>query len=218
MTRIKKKQFSIKGNVISVKELFMDIEGEGINQGFATFFVRLAGCNLRCMYCDTVYSYYGGIDFSVSYIADMILASGLKYVNITGGEPLLQKDAVKKLVSKIKKRDKRVKISIETNGSVDVRGTGADMISMDWKLPGSGQNDKMLEKNLEFLKSSDQIKLVISSEEDMEYAKTFFERKKIRALIIAQPAFGKFKIKRIADFVIDNRLNWKVGMQLHKFL
>jgi len=216
MTRIKKKQAAKP--MLCVKELFTDIEGEGQNQGFASLFVRLAGCNLRCVYCDTKYSYGGGIGLEPAYVADMIKASGFNYVNITGGEPLLQKKAVKELISCIRKKSGNIRVSVETNGSIDIRGTGAHMISMDWKLPGSGESKKMLKNNLSALKKSDQLKLVVSSEADLEYAAKMLKGKKVKALIVAQPVYGKFPVKKIAEFVILNRLNWKVGLQLHKFL
>jgi len=201
-------------NTIKINEIFEDIEGEGLNQGIPTIFVRLAGCNLRCAWCDTKYAYYKGRKMDIAVIAGRINRSKCGYVNITGGEPLLCKGEVKKLIKKIKNKF----VAVETNGSVSVRGTGADMISMDYKLPSSREHKKMLKSNLKLLRKKDQLKLVIGSVKDMNYARGILRKNKVKARIIAQPVWKKFSIDKIRKFVLKNDLNWRVGVQLHKLI
>lgn len=146
----------------------------------------------------------------------MVKKSPFKYVNITGGEPLLQKKDVIKMIRSIKKIRPDITVSVETNGSISVRGMPADNISMDLKLPSSGEHKKMVLSNLRALKPKDQLKLVIGSDRDMEHAKKMLSKYRVRSPVIAQPVWGRFKLDRIKKFVMKNRLNWKVSFQLHK--
>ena len=201
-----------KDRTIKVTEIFEDIEGEGLNQGLPTIFVRLTGCNLRCRWCDTKYAYHKGRKMKISDIAKKVNRSKCPFVNITGGEPLLCKKEVNALIKKIKRKF----VSVETNGSISIRGVNADMISMDHKLPGSGENKNMLRSNLKLLRKQDQLKLVISSGKDLKYAKNLLYRNRVKCAIIAQPAFRKFSVKKIGKFVLKYNLNWKAMVQLHK--
>lgn len=140
--------------------------------------------------------------------------SSYKYVNITGGEPLL----FKKQVNDVIKKSKNKFFTVETNGSVSIKDINADNVSMDLKLPSSGESKKMQFSNLKLLREQDQLKLVIGSYQDMVYAKEILQKYKIKAMIIAQPVYGRFNQRDIANFVLKNELNWKVSIQLHKML
>ncbi|MCX7697841.1 MAG: radical SAM protein [Candidatus Goldbacteria bacterium] len=197
---------------IKINEIFYDIEGEGKYQGYPTLFIRVTGCNLRCKWCDTKYAYFNGKNISIKKIISIIKKSPYKNVNITGGEPLLYKKTINLITKKIKNKI----ITIETNGSISIKGIKADNISMDLKLPSSGESDKMILSNLKLLRPKDQLKLVIGSYEDMIYANKILKKYKVKSTIIAQPVYKKFKLINIKNFVLKNKLNWKVSIQMHK--
>jgi len=199
--------------VIKINEIFYDLEGEGKNSGYPTLFIRVTGCNLRCKWCDTKYAYYKGKNYSIKFLANKINKNPYRFVNITGGEPLLYKKKIKELL-KVVKNDKF--ITIETNGSISIKDIKVDMISMDLKLPSSGENEKMLFENLHLLSEKDQLKLVIGSFQDMQYAKKILEKYKTKASVIAQPVYKKFAFEKIEKFILKNKLNWKFSIQLHK--
>ncbi len=198
--------------MIKINEIFYDIEGEGKNSGFLTLFIRVSGCNLRCKWCDTKYAYYKGKYRTFKYLINKIKNSPFKHINITGGEPLLYKKEIKKLIKLIKNKY----ITIETNGSIPIRDIKVNNISMDLKLPSSNEHKKMLFENLKYLKEKDQVKLVIGSKNDMIYAKKILKKYKTKAPIIVQPVYKKFSIEKIKKFILKNKLEWKLSIQLHK--
>ncbi len=200
--------------MLKVNELFVDLEGEGRYQGLPTFFIRLTGCNLRCKWCDTKYAYFKGETMSVKEVTEKAKKISYENINITGGEPLAQRKAVIGLVKELKKAGKFV--SVETNGSYPIKGIPADNISMDIKLPTSGETGKMLLSNLKDLKAKDQVKLVIGNAMDLKTATKLLNQYPTKALVIAQPVFGKITIAEIGKFVLKNALKWKVSVQLHK--
>jgi 7-carboxy-7-deazaguanine synthase len=202
--------------MLKINEIFYDIEGEGKYQGYPALFIRLAGCNLRCVWCDTKYSYNKGKNREIAGLLKVVKKSPYRFVNITGGEPLTQKSEVIKFIRAIKKVRPDIIVSVETNGAISVSGVPADNISMDLKLPSSGEHEKMILSNLRVLRQKDQLKLVIGSVEDMEHARRVLVRHRVRAPVIAQPVFGRFKLDKIKKFVMKNKLDWKVSIQLHK--
>lgn len=203
-----------RNDCIKVNEIFYDIEGEGQYQGYPSLFIRLTGCNLRCDWCDTKEAYTKGDLMSVKELAYAIRTSPYKYVNITGGEPLCWKEEVVSLIKMVKKSCRI--ISVETNGAVSIKGVPADNISMDLKLPSSGEHKKMILANLKLLKPKDQLKLVIGSVKDMNYAAGILKKKPVKCTVFAQPVFGKIKLEEIRQYVMKKKLNWKVSIQLHK--
>ncbi len=201
-------------NTVKINEIFYDIEGEGRYQGFPTLFIRVCGCNLRCFWCDTKYAYFKGRNIGVEELINIIKKSPYKYVNITGGEPLLYKRQINYIIKRVKNKF----FTVETNGSISINGVKADNISMDLKLPSSGESKKMQFSNLKLLRQQDQLKLVIGLYQDMIYAQRILKKYKVRAMIIAQPVYKRFKLEKIKNFVLRNKLNWKVSMQLHKIM
>ncbi|HNZ29089.1 MAG TPA: 4Fe-4S cluster-binding domain-containing protein [Candidatus Goldiibacteriota bacterium] len=199
-----------------VCEIFEDIEGEGRYQGYPTFFIRLAECNLRCKWCDTKESYAQGRPYDVKLLAKMASDSGCCNISITGGEPLLQKKNVKALIRLLRKKCPDKKITVETNGSVSVAGINADNISMDIKLLSSGMSQKMMLSNLKLLKAKDQVKLVAGSIADLRHAQALLAKNKTKAEIIVQPVFGRIKFSAIKDFILRRGLKWRAMVQLHK--
>jgi 7-carboxy-7-deazaguanine synthase len=203
---------------LKINEIFYDLEGEGKYQGYPTLFIRLTGCNLRCSWCDTKEAYFKGKNLSLASLIAAAKKSPYKYVNITGGEPLCCKKEVIALIRGIKKARPYMTVSVETNGSIPIIGVPAGNISMDLKLPSSKEEDNMHLPNLKLLKPKDQLKLVIGSVKDMEYAKRVLEGKKVKCVIFAQPVFGKIKPSAIKFFIMKNRLEWKLSLQLHKII
>lgn len=203
---------------MKVHSLFTSLQGEGRFQGYPSFFIRLYGCNLNCSYCDAVEAVKGGkyIDMTVKEIVKRVENAGIKDVCITGGEPLCQKEELVELVSKLS----HSRITIETNGSLDISGIESENVffSVDWKTPGSGSTE-FNKKNLETLKSSNGwIKFVVSDGKDLE-----FIEKNLKDLtgteVFVSPVFEKGSdfFDEVSDFTL------KIGtlrfqLQLHKIL
>ena len=205
-----------KKGLVKVNEIFYDIEGEGQYQGYASLFIRLTGCNLRCRWCDTKYAYNKGELLDVQELLYAIRTSPYKYVNITGGEPLTWKEEVISLIKAVKALKLDRVLSVETNGAVSIKGVPADNISMDLKLPSSGEHTNMLLSNLKLLRPKDQLKLVVGSHKDMDHAADILKKNPVKCVVYAQPVYGKFKIGHIRQYVLKNKLGWKVSAQLHK--
>ena len=200
---------------MKICETFRSIQGEGVRMGEVTFFIRLAGCNLSCAWCDTPYSKEGGKDMSAADVAH--LAEKEMNVCITGGEPLLHND-ICELIDMLIGKGKNV--SVETNGSLDISALPVHkrlMISMDIKCPSSGMNDKMFLPNIPLLKETDQLKFIIASDADFEYAEAFIHSHDIKCPVIFTPAGGT-DIKAMAEKVIGKGMNVRVLPQLHKII
>ncbi len=204
--------------ILHVNEIFKSIQGESSYAGIPCVFVRLTGCNLRCSYCDTTYAYDEGTEISVNEILSTIKVYGCKNVCITGGEPLLQ-NSVTKLINLLKKT--RYKIFIETGGSIDI-----DMLPkavtriMDIKCPDSGMDKEMDWNNIEKLKVRDEVKFIISSKKDYEWAKRIIRKFKLadRAQILFGVAYGKMKPKTLAGWILKDNLDVRLQLQLQKYI
>jgi len=200
---------------IKINEIFYSLQGEGIDAGLPTIFIRLTGCNLRCNYCDTRYAFYEGKYMAIDEIMESIKKWNSRRVCITGGEPLLQKN-VYGLIEKL--LEKGYEISVETNGSISImKLSKMDVkIKMDIKLPSSGMHDKMLFGNISLLRGDDELKFIIWNRDDYEYAKDIIARYKPRCQIIMQPVWGS-KIK-LAEWILKDELDARYSIQLHKIL
>jgi 7-carboxy-7-deazaguanine synthase len=203
---------------IKISEVFYSLQGEGIQIGMPTVFVRLFGCDLRCSWCDSMYA-VEGTDFivlDINQVIENVLSYQCVNVCITGGEPLLQLDQTVFLTKKFIEIDKRV--ILETAGHrkpPDIFKNSKTTVSMDCKCPSSGMNLKSDLQNLIQLKSKDQIKFVIADNNDYVFAKKIVKQNPFNAEIIFQPAYGS-KISEIADAVIKDKLRVRVLPQLHK--
>lgn len=204
---------------MKISEIFLSINGESKYSGMRTIFIRAFGCNLRCSYCDSLYAIEGEEykELSVDYILQYIRQYNCKRVTYTGGEPILQDDA-KELVTRL--LNEGYFVEIETNGAVDISPYAKYdnvLITMDWKCPSSKMNKAMLHKNLDLLRSSDVIKFVVGSQEDLQ------EMESISLMTLAEtyvsPVFGAIELKDIAEYVINNGLNdVRMQLQTHKFI
>lgn len=201
---------------MKVCEIFTSIQGEGSLVGIPMLFVRLAGCNLRCSYCDTTYSFKDGVEMSVGQIIDLAKSSPFEYVEITGGEPLLQEEVHELIDSLVKLKG----VLIETNGSVSIeRVNRKAKIVMDIKTPGSGMSERNYYENLGYLKESDEIKFVITSRDDFEWAREFLREKRIITKeILFSPAYGLVEPSQLARWILEAALPVRLNLQIHKMI
>ncbi len=203
--------------MLTVIETFYSVEGEGPFIGVPTFFIRLSGCNLRCTWCDTKYSYSGGEQRTVDSLVEEVSNYGVKFVCITGGEPLLQKEVYQLMYRLI---EREYKIILETSGSLSVEDVPTDdnmIISMDIKTPSSGMVEHNLYKNIELLAEKDYLKFVIADEKDYSFSKSIVEKYPFEGEVIFQPEGGK-NLKELTEKVLKDRLNIRVLPQLHKLI
>ncbi|MEM0160518.1 MAG: radical SAM protein [Thermoplasmata archaeon] len=202
---------------MKINEIFYSIQGEGVHIGIPMVFVRFTGCNLRCEWCDTKYAFFEGSQMSVEEVMKEIKKHKVRWVCITGGEPLLQED-VYTLIYQLLKEE--YNILIQTNGSIsliDIPCEDTIFINMDIKTPSSKMQDKLLDSNLEILGKKDSIKFVIADEEDYKYMKQFLKEHEIESEVILQPE-GNKNYKELVEKVLKDRLNVRVLPQLHKLI
>lgn len=205
---------------LKVNEIFYSIQGESSYAGWPCIFVRLSGCNLRCSYCDTQYAYEDGDNMEIKEIINRISAYNCSLVEITGGEPLLQAgtpDLVKQLL------DKGYSVLLETNGSLDIGTIDERCVRIvDIKCPSSGEEESNSLENLKQLGEKDELKFVISDRADYEYAKEILDRALMDspASVIAHfsPCYGKITLKELSQWILDDALNVRLHIQLHKFI
>lgn len=197
-------------------EIFTSIQGEGLTMGSPTVFVRTVGCNLRCSWCDTGYSFEGGTEMTVDEIVDRV--GDCFRVCLTGGEPMLQPDSVdliERLVSK------GIQVVLETNGSVDLSAVPDDplvMISMDIKCPASRMTDRMHWPNVNLLGGKDQLKFVILDDGDLDFAVDFVRSNDIRCPVIFGPVGGTDRLEWLVERVLREGIDVRVLPQLHKII
>jgi 7-carboxy-7-deazaguanine synthase len=202
---------------MKINEIFYSIQGEGKWTGLPNIFVRTSGCNLRCSFCDTKYAYKDGKEMSINEILNQISKYNCKYICITGGEPLLQNETID-IIDALLKRN--YKICLETNGSISVKKLSNKkslMISLDIKCPSSNMHDKAYLKNILFLRPDDQLKFVIKDKDDYNYAKKIVNKYKPGCTVFFQPVWGT-NPRNLADWIVYNKLNVKLGLQLHKII
>jgi len=203
---------------MKVCEIFTSIQGESSYAGMPCTFIRLTGCNLRCSYCDTAYAYYNGREISEDEITSEVRRAGIDLVEITGGEPLLQKE-VSPLIERL--LDKGYTVLVETNGSQSIKEIDKRaIVILDIKTPGSDMSKEMDFSNLDFMKSSDEIKFVITSRGDYEWSKEIIQRYKLmeKCKLLFSPAFGILPPENLAKWIIGDKLKIRFNLQLHKYI
>ena len=203
---------------MKVTEIFTSVQGESRFAGYVCTFIRLTGCNLRCTYCDTQYAYHEGEEMNLDSIVDQVIQAGVKIVEITGGEPLLQEDTsllVKKLL------DEEFRVLIETNGSqkigyIDRRA----IVILDIKTPGSGMDKNMDFSNIHLLKPADEVKFVITDRDDYEWSKEVIEKYALfeRSNVLFAPSFGVLPSRMLAEWMINDKIDGRLNLQLHKYI
>jgi 7-carboxy-7-deazaguanine synthase len=205
--------------MLKINEIFKSIQGESTFAGLPCTFIRLAGCNLRCSYCDTNYAYYDGKELSDDEIVSKIEEYGVKCVEFTGGEPLLQEETPRLLKTLL---DRDYTVLVETNGSICIGCLDKRLhIIMDFKTPRSGMSERMKPRNFKFLKKTDQIKFVIMDRPDYDWAKGIIEEHSLIERfdnILMSPAYGELSPKDLVTWVLQDNLYVRVQLQIHKYI
>ena len=205
---------------MQVTEIFFSIQGESTFAGQPCVFVRLTGCNLRCTWCDTEYSFYGGGRMAVEEVLRQVKAYPARLVEITGGEPMLQEKEVLALMARLLEDEYRV--LLETSGERPLDRVPPEVVKvMDVKCPGSGEGETFRMENLRTLTSNDEVKFVLADRADYEFAREFYHRhrlrEKVRAVIFS-PVFGELEPRELAEWILADGLDVRLGLQLHKFI
>lgn len=204
--------------MLKISEIFTSILGESSFSGLLCTFVRLSGCNLKCSYCDTEYARQNGMNLSEEYILEKIKESGISLVEITGGEPLLQKSTnslIKRLL------DSGFNVLVETNGSLSIKNVDSRAnIILDIKTPGSRMDNKMLFSNLEIIKENHEVKFVIIDKNDYNWSKKIIECYNLykRCNVLFSPAYGILKPAELVNWMIEDKTPARLNIQLHKYI
>ena len=203
---------------LRVTEIFHSIQGESSRVGLPTVFVRLTGCPLRCVWCDTEYAFSGGESMTIGEIAQRVAGFGCATVCVTGGEPLAQKNCLPLLAALC---DSGHSVSLETSGALDIGGVDPRVARIvDLKAPGSGEQKKNRWENLELLTSGDELKFVLASSNDYDWAVTACRQHRLfeRCAVLFSPVQGQLDPAQLAQWIMDDRLPVRFQLQLHKVL
>lgn len=203
---------------LRLTEIFLSLQGEARSIGWPTVFVRLTGCPLRCQYCDTAYAFHGGEWWRIDDILTEVAGHGARHVCVTGGEPLAQKRCIG-LLSRL--CDAGYEVSLETSGAIDIAEVDPRVSRvLDIKTPDSKEAHRNLWSNLALLTARDQVKLVICSREDYDWAKAVVAQHRLTEVcdVLFSPSFGQIQPSDLADWIVADRLPVRFQLQLHKIL
>jgi 7-carboxy-7-deazaguanine synthase len=203
---------------VRVTEIFHSLQGETSRIGLPTVFVRLTGCPLRCGYCDTAYAFHGGTSLTLEHVLGEVARYETRYVTVTGGEPLAQKNCLL-LLSGL--ADRAYSVSLETSGALDVSRVDARVSRIvDIKTPGSGEAHRNLWDNLAHLNGRDEIKFVVCDERDYTWAKEIMAERSLDRIcpVLLSPSHGQLSARTLAEWILRDRLPVRLQLQLHKVL
>jgi 7-carboxy-7-deazaguanine synthase len=201
---------------LKITEIFYSLQGEAHTVGFPTVFVRLTGCPLRCQYCDTAYAFHGGEWVTLEQVLGRVAGFTPRYVCVTGGEPLAQKNCLP-LLSKL--CDANYQVSLETSGAMPLAGVDVRVIRVvDVKTPGSGEEGRNRYADLELLRPEEQVKFVICDRADYEWSRERLAALKLRCQVLFSPSAEQLPARDLADWILADRLPVRFQMQLHKGL
>lgn len=203
---------------LRITEIFHSLQGESRPAGYPTAFVRLTGCPLRCVYCDTSYAFQGGIRLTIPDVLERISPFRVRHVCVTGGEPLAQPACLELLGALC---DAGYAVSLETSGALDIAAVDSRvMVVLDIKTPDSGESERNLWENLGRLKPEDQIKFVICSRNDYDWSKSVVAERQLEQLceVLFSPSWGQLPARELAEWVLADRLPVRFQLQLHKYL
>ena len=203
---------------LRINEIFFSLQGETSRIGLPTVFIRLTGCPLRCTYCDTSYAFTGGQNMGVAEILRQVAGYMPRYVTVTGGEPLAQKNCLPLLRALC---DAGYEVSLETGGALDIGEVDARVMRVvDIKTPASGEAEKNRWENLPLLTSHDEIKFVLCDENDYQWAKQILLQHRLaeKCAVLFSPAHGTLNAAHLAEWILRDRLPVRMLLQLHKLL
>lgn len=203
---------------LRITEIFYSLQGESRTVGLPTVFVRLTGCPLRCVYCDTAYAFTGGEIMTQAQVLANVAEYEPAYVTVTGGEPLAQAACLPLLSALC---DQGYEVSLETSGAFDLQAVDERVIKvMDLKTPASGEADKNHWENLDTLRPQDQVKFVICDQDDYDWAKMMLDVHQLleRCEILFSPVHGELEPQLLAEWILADRLAVRFQLQLHKYL
>lgn len=207
-----------RGATLRVTEIFFSIQGESRTVGMPTVFVRLTGCPLRCVYCDTAYAFSGGDGMTVADVLARVRVHPARHVTVTGGEPLAQKHCLKLLELLC---DEGFEVSLETGGSIDVSAVDPRVVKViDLKTPGSGEVERNRLDNVSHLNARDQIKFVLCDRRDYDWAREQMASFDLpaRCEVLMSPVHGSLEPGLLADWILADGLEARLQIQLHKYL
>ncbi len=204
--------------MLKVNEIYHSIQGESSKSGLPCVFVRLTYCNLRCTYCDTEYAFYEGEDKSIEEIINEVKNYNCKLVEVTGGEPLVQKESLE-----LMKRlcDEGFDVMLETGGSLPIKDIDERvLIIMDLKCPSSKMEKKNLYENIDYLKPKDEMKFVIGNREDYDWSKEIISKYdlKDKSEILFSVVFGELEPVSLVNWIIEDKLDVRYQLQMHKYI
>ena len=203
---------------LRISEIFHSIQGESARVGLPTVFIRLTGCPLRCVWCDTAYAFSGGDSLPLDEVLDRVAEFGCRTICVTGGEPMAQKHCLALLNALCAAA---YDVSLETSGSIDLAEVDPRVSKiMDIKAPGSGEVGKNLWTNLDCLTPRDEIKFVLASQADYAWAKEILDQRKLTGIcpVLFSPVQGKLDPAQLASWILQDRLQVRFQLQLHKLL
>ena len=202
---------------LRITEVFTSLQGEALTSGLPTTFIRLTGCPLRCVYCDSEYAFQGGSQRLIEDLIQEVGETGVSRVCVTGGEPLAQPNCWPLLNSLC---DSGFEVSLETSGAKDIKGVDTRVsIILDLKTPGSGESSRNLLSNLELIQSKDQIKAVVTSEDDFRWFELFCDENPSvfnAGVVWISPSYGQIDLKQLASLILSSKHPYRMQLQLHK--
>jgi len=204
--------------VLKVNEIYYSIQGESSKSGLPCVFVRLTYCNLRCTYCDTEYAFYEGEDKSIAEIINEVKKYNCKLIEVTGGEPLVQKECLE-LMKKL--CDEGFDVMLETGGSLPIKDVdNRVLIIMDLKCPSSKMEKKNLYENINYLKPKDELKFVIGNREDYDWSKEIISKYDLinKSEILFSVVFGELEPVTLVNWIIEDKLDVRYQLQMHKYI
>jgi 7-carboxy-7-deazaguanine synthase len=204
---------------LRITEIFYSLQGEACTVGIPTVFVRLTGCPLRCVYCDTAYAFTGGTWMALDEILARVGGYASRYVTVTGGEPLAQPGCLWLLT---RLADAGYAVSLETSGALDIAGVDPRVsIVMDLKTPGSGEGARNRHANIALLRREDQVKFVIRDRADYEWSRAKLAEHRLAEVcgeVLFSPSYGELEPRILAEWILEDRLPVRLQIQLHKLL
>ena len=203
---------------LKIFEIFYSLQGESSRVGLPTIFIRLSGCPMRCHYCDTAYAFQGGSMMAVDEIMEAIKKYDTRYVTVTGGEPLAQKEVLSLLKVLA---DQNYDVSLETGGGISIKEVDPRIkIILDIKTPESGEEKKNHWENLNLIHAKDEIKFVLCNREDYDWAKKILDQYKLteRCHVLFSPVYQKLNTTDLGNWILEDQLPVRLQIQLHKLL